>query len=274
MKKLLLVLVLACDTAAAIESDTVLQDGDSIKATAIEPSAAGEGIQLPGPLCTGTADTGTICYKPATDEVCVYDGAAWDCHPAAGSGGLPAATEDSVPVGNGTTFDAKVVPDCDAADKILRYDQATNAWSCGTLVDSYLLAFSTSVVAEVPTAGEAYVPWSTAFTAAGSCASGGYFFELDAAATLTKICARNLTINFDSDDVGTWKVRNVANTTTYATVVGRETGGDFGDNPDSVCVMPADTSYPANEDLCITTDSVAGSMAASGIISWAIYGYY
>lgn len=41
-------------------------------------------------------------------------------------------TDDSVIVGNGTTFDTKTIPDCDteSTDKLM-YDQATNAFSCG-----------------------------------------------------------------------------------------------------------------------------------------------
>lgn len=42
-------------------------------------------------------------------------------------------TDDSVPVGNGTGFDSKVLPDCDdSTGNHLNYDTATNAFTCGT----------------------------------------------------------------------------------------------------------------------------------------------
>lgn len=68
--------------ATAIEVDTVLTDGDSINMQAITPNSAGEGLILPQPAtCTGTPTKGTVCYGDTNDELCVYDGAAWDCQP-------------------------------------------------------------------------------------------------------------------------------------------------------------------------------------------------
>lgn len=44
-----------------------------------------------------------------------------------------AVTDDSVPVGNGTTYQVKTIGDCDdSAGNHLNYDTATNAFSCGT----------------------------------------------------------------------------------------------------------------------------------------------
>jgi hypothetical protein len=42
------------------------------------------------------------------------------------------ATDDSVMVGNGSNWQIKTIPDCDAADDTLNYDQDTNTWSCGS----------------------------------------------------------------------------------------------------------------------------------------------
>ena len=46
---------------------------------------------------------------------------------------LSTATDDNVPVGNGTTWQSKAVPDCDASTSALNYDTTTNAFSCRTL---------------------------------------------------------------------------------------------------------------------------------------------
>lgn len=49
------------------------------------------------------------------------------------------ATDDSVVMGNGTVWAAKVIPDCDdSAGNHLNYDTATNTWTCGTTASSTL----------------------------------------------------------------------------------------------------------------------------------------
>jgi hypothetical protein len=52
---------------------------------------------------------------------------------ADGGTNLSSATDDAVMVGNGTTFQLKVIPDCDNAvtSKVL-YDTTTNTFTCGT----------------------------------------------------------------------------------------------------------------------------------------------
>jgi hypothetical protein len=46
---------------------------------------------------------------------------------------LSAATDDNVPVGNGTTWQSKTLPNCtDTGGNHLNYTQSTNAFSCGT----------------------------------------------------------------------------------------------------------------------------------------------
>ena len=52
---------------------------------------------------------------------------------ARGGTNLTASADDTVMVGNGTTWESKAVPDCDTptTSKLL-YDVATNTWSCGT----------------------------------------------------------------------------------------------------------------------------------------------
>ena len=66
---------------AAGDCDTlVASDGDELDFSAVNPNSAAEGIMLPQTTtCTGTPDTGAICYGTTLDEMCVYDGAGWDC---------------------------------------------------------------------------------------------------------------------------------------------------------------------------------------------------
>jgi len=42
------------------------------------------------------------------------------------------ATDDSVPVGSGTTWVSKTLPSCSAAAQMLQYNTGTNAFACGT----------------------------------------------------------------------------------------------------------------------------------------------
>lgn len=55
---------------------------------------------------------------------------------------LTTATDDTVLVGNGSVYGAKVLPDCEDATGKLNYDTATNTFSCGTTgtneVDAYV----------------------------------------------------------------------------------------------------------------------------------------
>jgi hypothetical protein len=52
---------------------------------------------------------------------------------ANGGTNLGASADDNVMVGNGTTWQTKAVPDCDASTSALNYDVTTNAFSCRTL---------------------------------------------------------------------------------------------------------------------------------------------
>jgi hypothetical protein len=51
---------------------------------------------------------------------------------ARGGTGVSTATSDAVLVGNGSAWQAKVIPDCDTAGSRLRYDATTNTFSCAT----------------------------------------------------------------------------------------------------------------------------------------------
>lgn len=67
---------------------------------------------------------------------------------ANGGTNLTAATDDSVPIGNGTTWQAKTLADCDATTSKLLYDQTTNAFSCGTDQDNGAAASNYQTVAD------------------------------------------------------------------------------------------------------------------------------
>lgn len=51
--------------------------------------------------------------------------------PLISAGAMPPA-DDTVLIGNGTAYQHKTIPDCDAIGQKLLYDQATNEFSCGT----------------------------------------------------------------------------------------------------------------------------------------------
>jgi hypothetical protein len=84
---------------------------------------------------------------------------------------FPAATDDSVPVGNGSAWVAKVIPICNATDhKILQYDTASNAFSCVTL--------------NAPT----YYQSSGATNSTTSPASSGIIFSVFQNSTFSFVC--------------------------------------------------------------------------------------
>lgn len=58
---------------------------------------------------------------------------SFSCRTFDGVEDFETATDDALIVGNGTTFDTKVVADCDSAGRALNYDVSTNAFSCRTL---------------------------------------------------------------------------------------------------------------------------------------------
>lgn len=85
MKRLILALLLLAATAHAYELDTIATEGDSINFSAVNPNSTGEGIILPqSTTLSGTPVVGSIGYGTTNDELCVFDGAVWDCQPADG----------------------------------------------------------------------------------------------------------------------------------------------------------------------------------------------
>ena len=89
------------------------------------------------------------CYGTYNaDDLCIYDGTVDNRFEFLDASTLvtnlctdllqcETPTDDGVPVGNATSFDIKVVPDCDTAltSKLL-YDTTANAFSCGTDTDT------------------------------------------------------------------------------------------------------------------------------------------
>ena len=87
---------------------------------------------------------------------------------ADGGTNLAAAADDAVMVGNGTTWQSKVIPDCDnGTTQKLLYDQATNVWSCGTDQNSGAPAFS-AVTTGVNTGATMTVDTGATLTFSGS----------------------------------------------------------------------------------------------------------
>lgn len=94
-----------------------------INAMTSEMEAAGDlGGTFPDPTVDDTKCTGTAEYLDGTGTCDTLDGVEdWET-----------PTDDGTLIGNGATFDTKVLPDCDDGSGHINYDTATNAWSCGT----------------------------------------------------------------------------------------------------------------------------------------------
>jgi hypothetical protein len=85
-----------------------------------------------------------------------------------------AATDDTVPVGNGTIHVATAVPNCtDSAGNHLNYTTATNAFSCGTTGGTASLVFPVTVSGTTTSGGIPYFSSTTALTSSALLASNG-----------------------------------------------------------------------------------------------------
>lgn len=80
----------------------------------------------------GAHTTDTNANTACTGSTTYLDGEG-GCDTLDGLEDFETATDDTVPVGNGTGYDSKAIPDCDnATTSKLLYDTTTNAFSCGT----------------------------------------------------------------------------------------------------------------------------------------------
>jgi hypothetical protein len=79
-----------------------LADGELLDLSAINMSATGEGLRLPQTTtCTAAlaaGDIGAICYGTTSDDLCVWDGTAWDCQVLGAAGGGDNITVNAVAV--------------------------------------------------------------------------------------------------------------------------------------------------------------------------------
>jgi hypothetical protein len=100
---------------------------------------AGTGITVTGDAGTDTVtidstvvDTDTNANTICTGTTTYLDGDG-GCDTLDGVEDFETATDDAVIIGNGSTFDTKVIPDCDAVNRYrLQYDTTTNVISCDT----------------------------------------------------------------------------------------------------------------------------------------------
>jgi hypothetical protein len=110
------------ETASSIVFEGATADGFETTFSVTDPTADVT-FKLPAP----TAGT----YNVLTDAAAVTL--------AQGGTGLTSAADDTVPVSSGTAWVAKALPACtDTGGNHLNYDQATNAFSCGTSASSAL----------------------------------------------------------------------------------------------------------------------------------------
>lgn len=64
-----------------LANDITFGATDMLDLSAIDANAAAEGLILPQTTaCAGSGQaSGSICYGTTSDEICVWDGSAWDC---------------------------------------------------------------------------------------------------------------------------------------------------------------------------------------------------
>lgn len=183
------------------------------------------------------------------------------------------ATDDGVVVGNGTTFDTKVLPSCStAATSKLLYNSTTNAFSCGTDTDSY------SDVQLVST-----TTWTNADASTGNIAiskGNRYLFLF----TVTAIAGDlSLFLNFN-DDLGasnySWVVRELSFATTPAEAdTGDDADGDIqlgtfdGNDADTASGSLLIDATATNDNVIVTGSYVTENAAGVRVLR-TIGGYY
>ena len=79
---------------------------------------------------TATVDTGP---SPDCSGTTTYQDGEANCDTLDGLEDFETATDDALVVGNGTTFDSKVLTDCDGASDAMTYDVTTNVFGCNTI---------------------------------------------------------------------------------------------------------------------------------------------
>jgi hypothetical protein len=85
-------------------------------------------------LLSGTCNSSVFVRGDGTCvAVSLTSGVSGTLPVANGGTNLTAATDDSVMVGNGTTWQSKALTDCDGASSAVTYDVTTNAWGCNTI---------------------------------------------------------------------------------------------------------------------------------------------
>jgi hypothetical protein len=126
-----------------------------------------------------TVNTAGVVTAAATDIDLTADVAATVLPMANGGTGNSTSADDRVLVGNGATWVQQTLPDC---DKLLQYDQTTNAFSCGQTVALGTITASTplSVTATWNDAGVTFNQLLVNVTNTAS-ASGSSFLDLQLA---------------------------------------------------------------------------------------------
>jgi hypothetical protein len=86
---------------------------------------------------TEAPDTEINIVLDYTEDPVILSGSEITGTLATGNGGTgqTANTADSVLIGTGAVYTARVIPDCDTAGDSLRFDTTTDGWSCNTTTD-------------------------------------------------------------------------------------------------------------------------------------------
>ena len=182
----------ATTVSASVVADTVARQGYGISVV-----KNGDGVALGG----GGGGSGSVTSVDATSAT----GLTFSGGPITttgvltlagklgiGNGGtnLTSATDDTVMLGNGTTWEAKAVGDCqDTSGKHINYTASSNTFTCGTSVSispAYSLAGGTGV-GTVPATATSYAPLHYYLAGGSSAEDAAVGTLVPVAATFSKL---------------------------------------------------------------------------------------
>jgi len=196
-----------------------------------------------------------------------------------GGTNLTTATDDNIPVGNGTTWESKALPSCsNATTSKLLYDTATNTFSCGTDQNSGggITASSTDTLTNKTIDAEATgnvvtIPFTLYIGAAGcNGATAGTIWDLPTSSPAVATCtlgtntvqgylafadATSLSAQYNWFIPSDWSGNIDARIKWFSTA----TSGDVVWQLQTSCVADAETNDPSFNTANTVTDTVKGT---------------
>lgn len=166
-----------------------------------------------------------------------------------GGTNLTTSADDTVLVGNGSTWEAKTLPDCDAGSQALEYDTATNTFTCETIS-------GTSAYPEIFFVSEGPVDLDSGGTATAYIGPSGNVSTTEEHVS-APIGAANLT-NFRCKASGTVGGTSLTMTLRSGTCGGSMSASTLTSAPTGSTVTSADTdSLSISSGQCISVSATA-----------------